>query len=79
MRPLVAKEKVQGKAAQTFSDCDGSDGTLSFKGQRMTFDHVFPSSQGQAELYQLTAAPMLQSFLDGYNVTVMAYGQTGAC
>jgi kinesin family protein 4/21/27 len=43
-----------------------------------TFDHVFPAHMSQQELYESTAAPMLQSFLDGYNVTVLAYGQTGS-
>lgn len=32
----------------------------------------------QDSLYQQTAAPMMQSFLDGYNCTIMAYGQTGS-
>lgn len=30
------------------------------------------------ELFNSTANPMLQSFMDGYNVTIIAYGQTGS-
>jgi len=43
-----------------------------------TFDNVFPSQMSQSDLFNATAAPMIQSFLDGYNVTVLAYGQTGS-
>lgn len=32
----------------------------------------------QYELYAQTAAPMLKSFMEGYNCTIMAYGQTGS-
>ena len=31
----------------------------------------------QEELYTMTAAPMIKKFLEGYNVTIIAYGQTG--
>eukprot|EP00644_Phytophthora_capsici_P003536 jgi/Phyca11/116775/e_gw1.31.577.1 len=42
------------------------------------FDHVFPQSTKQAELYQEALEPWLASFLQGFNVTVIAYGQTGS-
>lgn len=32
----------------------------------------------QYDLYAQTAAPMLKSFMEGYNCTIMAYGQTGS-
>ncbi len=32
----------------------------------------------QYQLYAQTAAPMLKSFMEGYNCTIMAYGQTGS-
>jgi Cdc6-like AAA superfamily ATPase len=52
--------------------------SLVFKGQNFTFDHVFGMELSQNELYGRTAAPMLKSFLEGYNCTIMAYGQTGS-
>lgn len=52
--------------------------SLQFKGQTYTFDHVFGRDVSQVDLYTETAAPMLKSFLDGYNCTIMAYGQTGS-
>lgn len=52
--------------------------SVSFKGQTYTFDHVFGMELSQYELYAQTAAPMLKSFMEGYNCTIMAYGQTGS-
>lgn len=43
-----------------------------------TYDHCFSPDVSQERLYQQTAGPMLKSFLEGYNVTILAYGQTGA-
>ena len=42
------------------------------------FDHVFPSTASQSEVYQATAARLIARVLDGYNATVFAYGATGA-
>ncbi len=46
--------------------------------RRYTFDHVFDEQATNAELYQSVGAPLLHSALDGYNATLLAYGQTGA-
>ena len=43
-----------------------------FKNSTLTFDYVFGSEVSQQDLYTNTASPMLKSFLDGYNVTIMA-------
>jgi kinesin family protein 4/21/27 len=43
-----------------------------------TFDHVFGEDLSQSQLYAKTAAPMLSSFMEGYNCTIMVYGQTGS-
>lgn len=47
-------------------------GKLSF-----TFDTVIGPQQGQSDVYQC-AAPLVTSFLDGMNATVLAYGQTSS-
>ena len=46
--------------------------------RRYTFDHVFEPSATNAELYASVGAPLLNAALDGYNATLLAYGQTGA-
>ncbi|WOL00045.1 armadillo repeat-containing kinesin-like protein 1 isoform X2 [Canna indica] len=41
------------------------------------FDEVFTESASQKRIYEAVAKPVVESVLDGYNGTVMAYGQTG--
>lgn len=41
------------------------------------FDEVLTEFASQKRVYQAVAKPVVESVLDGYNGTVMAYGQTG--
>ncbi|KAJ7962231.1 Kinesin-like protein [Quillaja saponaria] len=41
------------------------------------FDEVFTDFASQKRVYEVVAKPVVESVLDGYNGTVMAYGQTG--
>jgi kinesin family protein C1 len=41
------------------------------------FDHIFDPSHGQEDIWEATE-PLVQSAIDGFNVTVFAYGQTGS-
>lgn len=43
----------------------------------MEFDRVFSPAASQADVYKDTSA-VIMSVIDGYNVCLMAYGQTGA-
>ena len=43
-----------------------------------TFDHVFDSTAPQPALFETLAEPLIGSCLQGYNVCIFAYGQTGA-
>ncbi|KAE9338531.1 Kinesin-like protein [Phytophthora fragariae] len=47
------------------------------KDRAFTFDNVLGVTSSQAESYRLCVAPLVQGFLEGYNATVLAYGQTG--
>src|SRR5690554_5956296 len=42
------------------------------------FDVAFDESTPQTEVYDQTARPFIPSVVEGYNVTVFAYGATGA-
>lgn len=42
-----------------------------------TFDTVFSPNSKQVDVYNLTARPIVDSVLQGYNGTIFAYGQTG--
>ncbi|PKA60300.1 Armadillo repeat-containing kinesin-like protein 1 [Apostasia shenzhenica] len=41
------------------------------------FDEVFTESASQKRVYEAVAKPVVESVLNGYNGTIMAYGQTG--
>ncbi|KAJ4452882.1 putative Kinesin protein [Paratrimastix pyriformis] len=75
LRPLMAREM---HAAQVVDVID--DSTLRIaKGayaQHFAFDRVFPQHAGQADVYELARAS-IDAFLQGFNSTIMAYGQTG--
>ena len=49
-------------------------GTRKCKDKRFMFDRVFDSDARQIDVYEATAKPLLDGFLDGYNATVFAYG-----
>ncbi|KAJ2159622.1 hypothetical protein GGF46_002906, partial [Coemansia sp. RSA 552] len=42
------------------------------------FDHAFGPDAEQAAVYDAAIAPLLARFVEGYNVTVLAYGQTSS-
>jgi hypothetical protein len=48
------------------------------KNPSYTFDHVFPSSIEQMEVYEKCVTPLVMSCIEGFNATVLAYGQTGS-
>ena len=48
------------------------------KKQTFAFDQVHGQDATQFELYTSTAAPLLDRFLEGFNCTILAYGQTSS-
>lgn len=47
-------------------------------GQTFCYDEVFPETATQADLFQYRVDPLIQRCLDGYNASVLAYGQTSS-
>ncbi|KAI7872054.1 P-loop containing nucleoside triphosphate hydrolase protein [Spinellus fusiger] len=43
-----------------------------------TFDYVYPPSADQDQVYSTCVLPLLNTFMKGYNATILAYGQTGS-
>ncbi|SPO26638.1 related to KIP1 - kinesin-related protein [Ustilago trichophora] len=55
-----------------------SSSTLSRdKRQAFSFDRVFSPADGQPEIFTV-AEPLIDRFMEGYNVTILAYGQTSS-
>lgn len=42
-----------------------------------TYDQVYGGESQQLELFSITAKPIVESVMAGYNGTIFAYGQTG--
>ncbi|KAL5217241.1 hypothetical protein ABZP36_017925 [Zizania latifolia] len=79
-RPLSKDETSSGyKCAVDFDGAkDGEIGILNGGTAKKTFkfDRVYTPTDDQAEVYA-DASPLVTSVLDGYNVCIFAYGQTG--
>uniref|UniRef100_A0A182M2Q0 Kinesin motor domain-containing protein n=1 Tax=Anopheles culicifacies TaxID=139723 RepID=A0A182M2Q0_9DIPT len=43
-----------------------------------SYSYVFPPAAIQSQLYEQSVAPLLTKLLDGYNATILAYGQTSS-
>jgi kinesin family protein 15 len=83
IKPLDSKERAAN--ARQLMTVSGSD-TITIKSvdprqpsQSFTFDQIVDESQSQQFIFNNVGMPLLRnSFLLGYNTTIMAYGQTGS-
>ncbi|XP_066482857.1 kinesin-like protein KIF3C isoform X2 [Tiliqua scincoides] len=83
-RPMSRKEEAAGyerilemdvKLGQvTLRNPKASPGELA---KTFTFDAVYDANSKQADLYDETVRPLIDSVLQGFNGTLFAYGQTG--
>ncbi|KAG7261061.1 hypothetical protein CRUP_007855 [Coryphaenoides rupestris] len=82
-RPLNQKEKMMGhKQAVSVDEIRGTITVNKLESlheppKTFTFDTVFGPDSKQLDVYNLTARPIIDSVLEGYNGTIFAYGQTG--
>ncbi|XP_075366357.1 kinesin-like protein KIFC3 isoform X2 [Mycteria americana] len=81
VRPIT-KEDGEGPEAANVVTFDADDDAvlhLLHKGKQVSFelDKVFPPQAAQEEVFQEVQA-LVTSCIDGYNVCIFAYGQTGA-
>ncbi|KAL9547751.1 hypothetical protein PS6_006978 [Mucor atramentarius] len=43
-----------------------------------TFDHVFGTTSTQSEIFSTLGDSLIRKFIEGYNITILAYGQTSS-
>lgn len=77
MRPLLEGERLQGRGE--IEECVKvvSQKQLVLGGEHsFTFDRVLLPESSQADAYHKCTAPLVHSALEGFNATLLAYGQT---
>ncbi|XP_071613429.1 kinesin-like protein KIFC3 isoform X12 [Heliangelus exortis] len=81
VRPIMKEDGEGPEAANAVTFDADDDGVLHLlhKGKQVSFelDKVFPPQASQEEVFQEVQA-LVTSCIDGYNVCIFAYGQTGA-
>ncbi|GAB5367013.1 hypothetical protein AAMO2058_001193400 [Amorphochlora amoebiformis] len=81
LRPLNSKEKSDKRKQVVFINPDRAEVVVrSASGteeKRFFYDFAFPPTISQEEVFDLTARPIIDSVMKGYNGTIFAYGQTG--
>ena len=85
VRPLSSKEKQDGREASAIPDIPNGTITLANPSagpgeppRAFTFDNVYGPTSLQKDIYDQTAAPIVEDVMKGFNGTIFAYGQTGA-
>jgi hypothetical protein len=71
----VEKDHKQITLCEHLDTDDGRSGVYS--SQAYSFDYVYDETAQQRDVYERSAQPAVASVLQGYNSTIMAYGQTG--
>ncbi|XP_077186860.1 kinesin-like protein KIF3C [Paroedura picta] len=83
-RPMNRKEEAAGY--ERILDMDVKLGQVTMRNPKatlgelaktFTFDAVYDANSKQADLYDETVRPLIDSVLQGFNGTMFAYGQTG--
>ncbi|KAI8926608.1 P-loop containing nucleoside triphosphate hydrolase protein, partial [Entophlyctis helioformis] len=74
---LAAKRSTISPVGSTPS-AGGAPGARSTDQKQYSFDHVFGTNASQELVFETAVAPILNHFIEGFNVTVIAYGQTGS-
>ncbi|CAG8781714.1 16516_t:CDS:2, partial [Cetraspora pellucida] len=84
IRPLTAEDLVnlptrfQRNVLSTTLFAPNQVTVLGEKKQTFTFDHVFGPESSQRDIYDRCIKSMVDKFLEGFNVTILAYGQTSS-
>lgn len=74
LRPLNSRERLAG--SNELIVCDPTSRQIVAGSEHcFTFDAVFGADSLQDDLFHELAKPVLDSFMSGFNCTILAYGQ----
>ncbi|KAI8327349.1 P-loop containing nucleoside triphosphate hydrolase protein, partial [Blakeslea trispora] len=82
IRPLTDRDRAQPRFANLANDdvLKIFDKTVKVVSQNklFTFDHVFGTESTQEEIFSSVGDQLIRKFIEGYNITILAYGQTSS-
>ncbi|KAI9032872.1 P-loop containing nucleoside triphosphate hydrolase protein [Phycomyces nitens] len=82
IRPLTGRDRAQPRFANLAQDdvLKVHESTVQVvpHNKLFTFDYVFGPDSTQNEIFSALGERLIQKFVDGYNVTILAYGQTSS-
>lgn len=77
IRPLL-KEEIQQRCTECIKTV-GNEPQITFgNDQNFTFDDVFGTKSSQNDIYEDCVANLVEAIFEGFNATVLAYGQTSS-
>ncbi|KAI9492902.1 P-loop containing nucleoside triphosphate hydrolase protein, partial [Zychaea mexicana] len=82
IRPLTEKDRAQPRFANLSNDdvLKIHEKTVHVvpHSKLFTFDHVFGVDSTQSQVFEALGEKLIHKFVEGYNVTILAYGQTSS-
>jgi len=78
IRPINSREKAEGATHSAFEGVSETSITLEGKRQPYSFNGIFEAGSTQEEVYKRCGKQAVDNVFDGFNSTIIAYGQTGA-
>jgi kinesin family protein 4/21/27 len=77
IRPLSVEEKSEDSAL-CIHIVEGEPQIMAGSSNLFTYDHVFGINSSQDSIYNECVVDLINSAFEGFNATILAYGQTGS-
>ncbi|KNZ78457.1 Kinesin-like protein KIF27 [Termitomyces sp. J132] len=74
----IEAASISGSGSGTLSTPSTPSSGSVAKKQQFSFDQVHPPNTAQYDLFVSTAKPLVSRFIEGFNCTILAYGQTSS-
>ncbi|KAI8878285.1 kinesin-domain-containing protein [Backusella circina FSU 941] len=78
IRPLTERDRAQPRFAGDVLRAHEQSVQIVSQNKYFTYDHVFGPNSQQSDIFESLGEGPVQKFVEGYNVTMLAYGQTSS-